>query len=186
MSFESHKMTDSAQSKTCGMCCMEIAAEAKKCPYCQHWQNKFSMVMFHPAFAVLFAVIPMVLVFGLMGTMFQRMVDPGADFQSYSDQIKVVQSNVRFGNSKCGPTVAVVGRMRNESDVDWKEVNFQVEFLDENGQLVDAGQEFKYSYSLPSQEELAFKVSFRREFSESTYAAHKIRVVSAKDAKARF
>jgi hypothetical protein len=154
---------------------MEIAAGAKKCPYCQHWQNKISMVAFHPAFGVLFVAIPMVVLYGLMGTMFQRMFDPGEDFHPYSDQAKVIQSEVKFGEDKCAPTVAVVGRMENTSAVSWKEVTFQVEFFGQNGQLVDAGQEFRYLYNLPSHEEVAFKVSFRREFPESSYAAHKIR-----------
>jgi len=179
-------MTDSSGTKTCGMCRMEIAAEAKKCPYCQHWQSKLSMVTFHPGFGVLFLAVPMMIIFILTGTMFQRMFSPGENFQQYSDQIRVVTSELRFGEGKCGPTVAVVGRMKNESGVDWKEVNFQVEFLDANGQLVDAGQEFKYLYSLPSGKEVAFKVSFRREFAESVYVVHKIRVISAKDGKARF
>ena len=53
-------MTSPSETKTCRMCCMEIAAAAKKCPFCHHWQNKFSMITFHPAFAVLLTVVPTV------------------------------------------------------------------------------------------------------------------------------
>jgi hypothetical protein len=172
--------------KVCGMCRMEIAANAKKCPYCQHWQNKLSMLMFHPSFATLLIAIPLILSFALLGMTFKRTLSQGEDFQKYSNQIKVSESRLQFGESKRGHTVAVVGRMRNESTVDWKEVHFQVEFRDTDGNLIDAGQEFEYAFYLPTQEEAAFKVSFRREFPTELYASHSIRVIEAKDGKTRF
>lgn len=76
--------------------------------------------------------------------------------------------------------------MVNSGDVDWKEVTFQVEFLDKKGQLVDAGQELKYLCVLPNHKEIGFKISSRREFPEESYIAHKVRVISARDARARF
>lgn len=179
-------MIEPAETKTCEMCRMKIAATAKKCPYCQHWQNKLSMIAFHPGFAAIFAIIPLVIVVMVAGAMFQRAFDPGEDFQEYAEQIKVVQSQILFGENDCGPTVAVVGKVTNSGDFGWKDVNFQVDFFDEKGQLVDAGQEAKYQYVLPSHKEISFKVSFGREFPEQFYIAHKVRVISAKDARAKF
>jgi len=46
-------------TKTCGMCLMPIPAQARKCPHCQHFQNKMSLVMFHPGFSVFFGIITM-------------------------------------------------------------------------------------------------------------------------------
>jgi len=168
------------------MCRMEIPTGARKCPYCQHYQYKLSMVLIHPAFGAMIVGIPTLIAFVALGVMFQGMLDRGEDFQQYADQIKVVSSAVEFGQRDSGPTVAVIGRMRNESSVDWKEVTFQVEFFDAEGRLVDAGQEVEYSYHLPSGKEAAFKVSFPREFSENVYARHTILVIAAKDGRARF
>ena len=97
------------------------------------------MVMFHPSFAALLLIVPMIMVFALMGMMLQRTFSQGEDFQKYSNQIKVSDTRLQFGESKCAHTVAVVGRMRNESPVDWKDVHFQVEFRDADGNLIDAG-----------------------------------------------
>lgn len=179
-------MIEPVETKTCGMCSMEIAATAKKCPYCQHWQHRLSMLAFHPGFAAIFALIPLLIGAMVVGTMFQSTFDPGADFQAYAEQIKVVQSQISFGENDCGPTVSVVGKVTNSGDFGWKDVNFQVDFFDEEGQLVDAGQELKYGYILPSHKEISFKVSFGREFPEQSYFAHKVHVISAKDARAKF
>jgi hypothetical protein len=133
----------------------------------------------------LLLLVPLIGIIALLPLLLNSILDPGEDFQQYSDQIKVVDSDVRFGQCGGGPTVAVVGQMTNQSDVDWRDLDFQVEFFDGDGVTVDAGQKLKYFYSLPSGNEIAFKVSFLREFPESQYVGHKIRVISAKDAHSR-
>ena len=165
---------------------MEIPAEAKKCPYCQHYQSKLSMLMFHPVFILLFGFVPMTVVLAATGVMFRTTFDRGENFKNYSDQITVVHSEMKFGQGHGGPTVAVIGRVKNGSDVDWKDVHFQIEFRDAAGNMIDAGQEYDYSYCLPAREEAGFKVSFGREFPEASYASHSVRVIQAKDAGARF
>ena len=184
--FESPKMTERAGTRTCGMCRMEIAADAKKCPYCQHFQNKLSMVIFHPAFGVFFATIPGVVALIVLSTMLRGLLDQGEDFQRYADEITVSDTAMKFGEINGVQTVAVVGRMKNGSSLDWKEVHFHVEFRDANGILIDVGQEFDYSYYLPAHEEAGFKVSFRREFPEASYFSHTVRVIEAKDGRAGF
>jgi hypothetical protein len=165
---------------------MEIATAAKKCPYCHHGQNKFSAIALHPGFAVLVTLVPMTIFLTLAGAMFRRTFDAGEDFRTHFDQVKVLDSEVRFGESEDGPTVAVVGRISNTSDVPWKDICFQVDFLDESDRLIDAVQEYKFQCVCPSHDEIGFKVSFPREFPEASYVQHKIRVVSAKDARSRF
>lgn len=51
-------METNPAKKTCKICCMEIQKEARKCPFCHHFQTRLSTVMFHPAFAILFAFTP--------------------------------------------------------------------------------------------------------------------------------
>jgi hypothetical protein len=184
---EGQPAPESSEIKSCRMCCMSIPAKARKCPYCHHFQTRLSMVAFHPGFAVFFAVLPVLAVFGFMGYMVQHMFDEGEDFQKHAGQIKVVQSELSFGESENGPTVAVIGKVRNNGDVNWKEALFHVEFRDANGKLIDASQNRNYYGTyVPAHGELGFKVSFRREFPEASYASHTIRVIAAKDGRAPF
>jgi hypothetical protein len=171
-------MPDAAK-KTCKMCFMEIPAEAKKCPYCQHFQNRLSTFLFHPAFAGVFVMIVALspIIF------FARMLRRGEEFERYSDQIQITESRIAFGETKSGNTIAVIGTIKNNSAIPWKYVHFQVDFQDANGQRVDSGQSEEYSYVLPAGESQSFKISFRREFPETNYVHHTVRAVWAKDAR---
>ena len=167
--------------KTCKMCYMEIPQQARKCPHCHHFQNRWSMVMFHPAFAVCFACLPMAAMLIVFATIF----DSGENYETYKDQIHITDSQIALG-TKSGATVAVIGTITNASRVSWKEIQFHVDFLDTTGKRVDVGEREDYSFRLPAGETSSFKVSFRREFPETNYVKHVVRVVSAKDARARW
>lgn len=170
-------------SKTCKICYKEIDSRAKKCPYCQHWQYKFSMVVFHPAFAVFFVTIPFVAVFIFMGTTFKDMVDKGEDFTPYRNQIAISEPELKFGETSCGPTVVAMGIMTNKSSLSWKDVQLEVRFYDNNNKLIDTGQKNKYSFVVPANDISTFKVSIPREFPEEQYGSCKVRILSAKDSR---
>lgn len=171
-------------TKTCPVCCMSIPAPARKCPYCLQWQSKR---------AKLHAWVPGVIALVALGAMltayaafFQQIFDRGESFAAHTGEVEVTSSRIEFGAAEDGPTVAVIGRVRNASDVAWKDLVFQVEFRNSAGELGDAGQKIGYYEVLPAGDELAFKVSFHREFAEDAYAKHTVRVVSAEDVRSRF
>src|SRR5438105_77923 len=168
--------------KTCKMCWMEIPQQARKCPHCHHFQSRWSMVMFHPAFAVCFACLPL----AVMMILFANMFDTGEKYETYKDQIVITDSQIAFGDTKSGATVAVVGTIKNSSRVSWKEIQFHVEFLDAAGKRADVGAREDYSFRLPAGETSSFKVSFRREFTETNYVKALVRIVGAKDVRARW
>jgi len=141
--FDRKEMDTHVDKKRCRMCCMQIPAEAKKCPYCQHWQNTLSCIRFHPAFAVVLVTVPLLLVYLFTGHILNRISPESADFREYANQISISDSKIRFGERKSKPVVFILGKVRNKSDIDWDEAHFQVEFFDPKGNLVDAGQGFK-------------------------------------------
>ena len=161
---------------------MEIAKEARKCPYCQHFQNRLSMVMFHPGIAVLFASAPLV----IFMIFFEMFFDRGEDYQGYQDQIEIADSEIAFGDTKSGATVAVIGTIKNTSPISWKDIEFHADFFDVQGRRTDVGSREDYQFYLPANGTSSFKVSFRREFPEANYVKHKVRVANAKDSKARW
>jgi hypothetical protein len=173
--------TDLAK-KTCKMCCMEIPKEARRCPFCHHFQNRVSMVMYHPAFMVLFASLPL----AAMLFVFANIFDTGEKYETYKDQVAITESQLVFGDTKSGATIAVMGTIKNTSPVPWKEIQFHVDFLDASGKRADVGEREDYNFRLPANGTSSFKVSFRREFPETNYAKHIVRVVTAKDARARW
>jgi len=177
----SEQPTDSA-TKTCKMCFMAIPVQAKKCPYCHQFQSWFSMIVFHPATVAVVLAVPLLLI----PWSFSRMFDKGEDYLPYSGQVQITESKIAFGETSNSATVAVIGTIKNSSPIPWKDILFQVDFQDANGQRVDAGQKEPFPYFLPAGDSLSFKVSFRREFPETNYVHHTIRVVSARDGRAMF
>jgi hypothetical protein len=169
-------------SKTCKTCYKEIDSRAKKCPYCQHWQSKSSMIVRHPAFAV-FLIMGFLLVFGVI---FESLFvfDKGEDFATYSNQITISKTELKFGETSRGPTVVVMGEIKNNSDLSWEDVQLEVRFYDNNEKLSDTDQENKYSFVVPANDVSPFKISIQREFPEDQYASCKVRILSAKDASA--
>lgn len=170
-------------SKICKMCYKEIDSRAKKCPFCQHWQNKFSMVVWHPAFAVFLIMIPYLVVFIFAGVMFESMFDKGEDFTPYRNQITINKTELKFGETSYGPTVVVMGEIKNNSNLSWKDVQLEVRFYGNNEKLVDTDQKNKYSFVVPANDISTFKVSIPREFPEVQYTSFKVRILSAKDSR---
>lgn len=180
-------MPHQGESKMCKMCCEEIAAAAKKCPYCHHWQYWASLITFHPLFSLVF-LIPMMILFIAFMVWFQNaLFYKGEPFRDHADQITVIKSTMEFGQDQSGPTVAVVGVLKNPSPIDWKDVRLQAEFFDAKGTLIDASQQDEYrSPRLPANQEVGFKVSLTRQFPESKYSRYKVRAISAIDSRQRF
>jgi hypothetical protein len=169
--------------KQCKMCCMEIPAGAKKCPYCQHWQKPIAILLSHPITWVCVAA----LFYGpVMGYFFSKIFYKGESFSGYASQIQVVESKMQFGESQCGPTVVILGKVHNSSPLSWKEIVFHANIFDAEGNAVDMTQEKEYSYIIPAGATQSFKISFRREFPLEKYVKHEIKVISATDEHAAF
>jgi hypothetical protein len=160
---------------------MEIPKAARKCPYCLHLQS--SRAMWAPPLLVgILACLPLVATAVFVDRIFNR----GEDYEEFKDQIVITASHAAFGDTKNGPTVGVVGMIKNNSSVPWKDIRFHVEFFDANGIGADVAQKEQYGFYLPPRESLAFKVSFTREFRQTSYVKHNVRVAAAKDARAKW
>ena len=117
---------------------------------------------------------------------FTSFFDRGEDYEPYKDQIRIADSQIAFGDTKSGATVAVVGTITNASRVSWRDIQFHVDFLNAAGKRADVGEREDYNFRLPPRETSSFKVSFRREFPETNHVTPVVRVVGAKDLRARW
>ena len=175
-------MVQESETKTCKMCGLGIPVAAKKCPYCHHWQRWLSLQ--NPSFLMPLIFIPLMILYGIvMQTFLGRMVREWEPFSKHSQEVTIVEDKMEFGEDQCGPAVIVVGKVKNASQVDWKDVRFQIDFFNPKGQLFDTGQQEAYTYRLPAGQECPFKVSFRRQFPEKEYAKHTVRIISAVDSR---
>jgi hypothetical protein len=142
-------------------------------------------VLNHPAALAIF-VVPVLVPFVLLGIMYRSMFQQGERFALYKDQIEILQSEVRFGERESGPTVSVIGKLKNNSDVDWTDIRIEVQFFDGEGNLIDAKHHCEFSMILAAGQTAGFKVPSVREFPQQQYASHKVTITHAKDRTARF
>ena len=130
----------SGNTTVCKMCYMEINSKAKKCPYCQHWQNKWSMITFHPLFAMIPGIIIIIVVFGFLGKMFQTTFSKGEPFAQYAYSVSITNTEMVFGVSgreHKSATVGILGKIRNDSALSWKDFKMEARFFDKKGKLID-------------------------------------------------
>lgn len=175
-------MENETPKKTCKMCCMEIPKDARKCPFCQHFQNRTVMLIYHPVFAMILVSIPLLYVGFVLASIFDR----GESFETYKDQITVTESQFEIGETKSGKTIAVIGTIKNTSPIPWTDIQIHADFYDPSFKRIDVGDKKQYSFYLPPNGTTSFKVSFPLEFPESNYVKTDVKVATAKDARARW
>ncbi len=85
------------------------------------------------------------------------------------------------GHDSDGPTVAVLGLLRNDGDVDWTDVQIEAQFFDADGRLVDTATEFFHRGHVLAGREVAFRVGLASEHPPEDYASYAVFIRHAKD-----
>lgn len=181
-----------SDKKTCPVCYMEIPLKAKKCPYCQHWQDKLHTTILNPLFTTGLAIVFVIGMMILMGLFFDKIFSSGESFQNHKDSLAIAHNEMKFGEKAVGgkdgkyPTVAILGDIENKSDISWKDIVIETQFFDKQGQMIDSKHMEDYSMVIPAHGKAAFKVSFEMEFPKDQYETYKASILSAKDCAGRF
>lgn len=162
--------------KNCKTCLSEIHEKAKRCPYCSQWQTLWKVILSNHVFWVgilLFCFYATIIFFPSHSSTYE-------DFLDYRDQIKLNNVHVEFGNTGCKDVVAILGEISNTSNVNLKDLHFDVSFYDASNQLIDSFNTELNPFFLPATSVKTFKVSTVKEFDNSKYFTHKIFVSWAK------
>ena len=165
--------------KRCPLCREPIQNDARKCPHCHHYL-RWSVAHYHP----LIAVAPFLLLLAgsiyFLGKVFNR----GESFELYKDQVRVEDSRMEFGqNSKGEDTVVVVGTIRNDSSIPWKDLQVEIQYRDSAKKVFDAKTSLGVWNTVPPHGTGAFKLSQVREFPKGDYQLYSANVLWAHDAR---
>lgn len=176
---------EATETKTCKLCKLEIPAEARKCPHCLHWQNKFAFT--NPA--IFTPVIMLGMLFPIFASiqMMASYRDQGEQYEDHKGVLKVKDCDFSFYSQKCckgtdkkpSPYVKVCGLVENSSDITWRAVFIEVTFYDKEGKIVDSTQRAGYDTIVPAHKSAAFSYSFYQKFPKDRYAKLKVQVVDA-------
>lgn len=176
-------MADERETKLCKTCFEQIDIRARMCPHCGRWQWKNALRSWAPYFAVILVlggacVLPLTRI-----ARFQEGI-AGAAAVRYTGQIEVTQSEMFFGQSKDGPTVFVVGKVKNNSDVTWESIHMEVQFMDPEGKLIDVEVQAHCLSKILPHGEMAFKLRAVAEMPRERYDSYQVSVRAAQDARA--
>ncbi len=137
------------------------------------------MFLYHPVAGVIIAIL--VVLF-----LFNKILKPGEDFIIYKNQILITHSELEFGKNDCGTTLVVLGKIKNNSELSWENPQFEVKFFDNKNKLFDTGQDELYSFIIPPESEIPFKVTISKDFPEERYISHEIKLLTAKEKDTSF
>jgi len=176
-------MSEARKVKLCPSCYEAMDERARRCPHCLRWQTKSALLFGSPWLRFLLLMLlacwfPLLVIRAAL-----RPLWPFEGYALYDGQIEVIESQMLFGESKEGPVVFVVGRLRNNSDVTWKDMHVEAVFLDESGSLVNVETQWQYGRHIAPRGESAFKVRGLADLPRERYAKHKVTVTGAEDAR---
>jgi len=121
--------------KQCKSCRKEIDDFATKCPYCQGYQQWFR----NPQYFGFVFVIP------FLGIMIWKMnALESESFEKYRNKIAVEE--VRIVQSDDGKKDILTFNVKNDTDLTWKAIMFEVNGYDDHDNLVLANSESEYAW----------------------------------------
>lgn len=163
----------------CPICAKPMQSSIALCPACAvpskpNRLSKYGAVIGGLALAVVAAAT------FIVG--FQYLVPrKSADFADHAGEVRIIgfKHSIGFGNSW---NVAIVGTIRNDSAVKWRELCLEVQCFDRNGSLVDTYSDEPHGLVLIPNTEQAFRISFGANRDPNDYAEYKVFLRDARDA----
>jgi hypothetical protein len=173
----------SADTKACRICREPIAADAKRCSKCQAWQSKWATFWNGGATQsfgqqIVWVTITMVVMFAAWRyLLFPR----GAEFQGHRQELVFADHKLSFRNEKDREYFAVVGTMRNNSDITWRDIYVEARFIDSKGELIDAYSSSLREVIVLPKSEAAFRLTSYTSRPSKEYAKVTLTITSAKE-----
>jgi hypothetical protein len=170
--------------KTCRYCAQQVKSAAKICPHCRQWLALLSFRNISVMTAIML-VWMFILEVGLF-VLVDRLTNRGIDFAPYRGRISVVQSRMCCcTNLENQPEISVVAVITNQTDKEWKEIEFDARYFDKAGKFIDLGRG-EYNDTLYPKTDGAIRINATMLFPATNYDSYKIYIGSACDAHSRF
>ena len=175
---------------SCRWCGEHMHSQAWRCPHCRMWQSRLQGLYMFPVLSPLLIIpglaatwaVPLMLMLSPVMSEFEK----GAPFADYHDQLRVVGSAMFTGYREGDPVIAVVGTLRNDTEVPWWALSLEVQFMDHDGKLVDVIREHLGWRTLLPAGQLAFRADMVAELPLGKYAAYEVFVRSGLEARRLF
>jgi hypothetical protein len=116
---------------------------------------------------------------------FDRIANPKPYYSEFLDSLRIVESRMNWVQTKDGRRIYLVGIITNQSQVAWRDVEFQCRFFDTNGVMVDASSARGWLTIRPN-DDSAFRATVTPGRSTNDYDSYKLSVSTARNSKALY
>ena len=166
--------------KICPYCAESIPARAKVCPRCRQWLTIFSFRS--QGFANLAVGLGVLILFGGGLLFLHKLLNVGVDFSPYRDGLSVVESRMDFQVLDKDSKIYIVGILTNQTDVAWKNPQFELRYYDAKGMLIDVQTSYVNARIYP-RGETGFRIALKPCRELADYTTYKIFARYARDAR---
>ena len=157
------------------MCCSEIDARAKKCPKCTSLQAKFSNLENNP---ILIGIL-FLFIIGMFSYVFYQNVYVSELEDKAIESLNVSVTDISTKNETDALYVACIGNITNDSEFNFKQIKFQVDFLSQENKLIDTFSVTDEDLGIPSNSTTNFRVRGLGQKAASEYNNCAVKIVDA-------
>ena len=170
-------------TKACRVCRESIAADAKRCPRCQAWQSSWATFWFgNTTQSFGQQIIWVVVMLVAMWAAFRFFMFPsGKDFQDHRADLVFASQSMTFRKEKEREYFAVVGTIRNNSDVTWRDPYIDARFLNSKNEMIDTYSSQLRDVIVRPRTDAAFRLTGYTARPNSEYSRVVLTITSAKE-----
>lgn len=160
-------------SKICKTCLEEINSKAKVCPHCRAPQTPFQQVI---------PYLPVLIILSIF-LFFDSVIftDEAEVFSSHRNELTITDSEFTLNDCCNALYVTTIGKIINTSESSWEYFKIQVDYFNEEGDLIDSVSDTDYGLVSHPGEVSTFRVQARAATTIQNYSSHQVTIMYAED-----
>jgi hypothetical protein len=172
----------SGELRDCPMCMGPVREGAYKCPHCHTRQYRTSIHLVDRSDVILFGVIFLAIV---TSALIRRGDRDEAAFTDHPGALEISGIELSNPGEDSSREIIALGRIKNVSEIPWKDLYFEAQFFNRAGALIDTVSNHDYQLFVPAHGESTFKITLRSSRPKDEYANCKIFIRQARDGRSR-
>ncbi len=160
----------SEQTKACRMCGETIKSKAKRCPHCTSYLSIFNLPII---VAITSIAIIIVVRFSMPNPANRETIYDGGN------KLVILDTSQKYAKDDCGTFIAIIGKLKNQTDKTWTDIHFEVKFFNDKNELVDTLNPELYSIVVAPHKETSFRIREKAAAHEGEYKRYEIKITKA-------
>lgn len=173
-----------ATSSTCFVCCMEIPAAAKICPYCKQKITSRKPIIIPSNYGLASILLSVICLLVLSSFVYFNILSNDESFADYQHLVTSEVTEMKFrtgdwGGESSPQEVVVFGKIKNESPLKWKDLLLEVQMFNKDGELIDVEHSSNSLLRVSSNGQRDFSVTSTLDYFAEEYSSAKVRILAA-------